>query len=93
VIAVSSNKDFAGILRQLAPLADAAYAARNDSIRSADPLPIAEAFSAENKPVQTFDSVSDAVDAAMSAAAVGDCILVTGSLYTVADARRALGLT
>jgi dihydrofolate synthase / folylpolyglutamate synthase len=93
VLAVSYNKDLAGILRQLVPLADVAYAARNDSMRSADPFPIAEAFSAENKPVRTFDSVAAAIDAARSAAAEGDCILVTGSLYTVADARRALGLT
>jgi dihydrofolate synthase / folylpolyglutamate synthase len=93
VLAVSANKDVAGILRELVPLADAAYAARNDSMRSADPFPIAEAFSDENKPVRTFDSVADAIDAARSAAAEEDCILVTGSLYTVADARRALGLT
>jgi dihydrofolate synthase / folylpolyglutamate synthase len=93
VLAVSANKDLAGILRELVPLADAAYAARNDSLRSALATPIAEAFSAEHKPVATFDSVADAIDAARSAAAEEDCILVTGSLYTVADARRALGLT
>jgi dihydrofolate synthase / folylpolyglutamate synthase len=93
VLAVSSNKDLAGILKELVPIADVAYATRNDSMRSADPFPIAEAFSAENKPVLTFDSVADAIDAARSAAVEEDCILVTGSLYTVADARRALGLT
>jgi dihydrofolate synthase/folylpolyglutamate synthase len=91
VLAVSANKDLEGILRPLAPLADAAYAARNDSVRSADAAPLADAFSAHDKPVDVFDSVSAAIDAARAAADPGDVILVTGSLYTVADARRALG--
>ncbi len=91
VIAVSANKDLNGILEPLAPLADIAYAARNESERSGDASAIAERFSAENKPVEVFDSVAAALDAARAAAAPGDIILATGSLYTVADARRALG--
>jgi folylpolyglutamate synthase/dihydropteroate synthase len=39
---------------------------------------------------EPFPSVPDALDAAARAASDGDLILVTGSLYTVADARRAL---
>ena len=38
-----------------------------------------------------FDSVAEALAAAQAAAGADDLILVTGSLYTVADARRALG--
>jgi folylpolyglutamate synthase/dihydropteroate synthase len=41
--------------------------------------------------VELFGSVGEALDAARAAAGDGDLILVTGSLYTVADARRALG--
>ena len=91
VVSISGNKDLDGILRPLAPLADIAYAARNQSDRSGSALPIAEAFSAEGKPVEIFDSVASALDAARAAAGETDLILVTGSLYTVADARRALG--
>jgi folylpolyglutamate synthase/dihydropteroate synthase len=36
-------------------------------------------------------TVAEALEAARVAADDGDLILVTGSLYTVADARRALG--
>jgi dihydrofolate synthase/folylpolyglutamate synthase len=90
VLAVSANKDLHGILRPLAPLADAAYAARNDSVRSAEAAPLADVFSAQGKPVSVFDSVSAAIEAARASANPGDVILVTGSLYTVADARRAL---
>ncbi|HEX5950402.1 MAG TPA: hypothetical protein VFZ96_05330, partial [Actinomycetota bacterium] len=41
-------------------------------------------------PAQAFDDVRGALDAARADAAETDLILVTGSLYTVADARRAL---
>jgi folylpolyglutamate synthase/dihydropteroate synthase len=83
----------AGIAAQLAPLADVAYAARNESERTGDATPIAEAFGVEGKPVTVHGSVAEALDAARAAASPGDLICVTGSLYTVADARRALGLT
>jgi dihydrofolate synthase/folylpolyglutamate synthase len=91
VIAASANKDLGGIVGPLAPLADITYAAKNASERSGDALPIAERFSALDKPVELFDSVAAALAAARAAADAGDIIVVTGSLYTVADARRALG--
>ena len=90
VLAVSANKDLAGIVAPLAPLADVAYAARNESERSGEAEVIAERFGAEGKPVELFASVSEALAAAVAAAEPEDCVLVTGSLYTVADARRAL---
>jgi dihydrofolate synthase/folylpolyglutamate synthase len=90
VLAVSANKDLDGMIRPLAPLADVAYAARNGSDRSGEAEVIAERFGAEGKPVELFDSVTEALAAATAAAGPGDCVLVTGSLYTVADARRAL---
>lgn len=91
VISVSGNKDVAGIVRELAPLADQVYATRNASERSGDAARIAAAFAAEGVPVETFDDVETAIAAARAAAEEADLILVTGSLYTVADARRALG--
>jgi dihydrofolate synthase/folylpolyglutamate synthase len=93
VVSISANKDVAGIVRRLAPLADAAYAARNESDRAGDALPIAEAFGTEDKPVSLHGSIAEALDAARAAAGEDDLICVTGSLYTVADARRALGVT
>jgi dihydrofolate synthase/folylpolyglutamate synthase len=90
VLAVSANKDLDGMIRPLAPLADVAYAARNGSDRSGEAEVIADRFGAEGKPVELFDSVTEALAAATAAADPGDCVLVTGSLYTVADARRAL---
>jgi len=91
VVSISGNKDLAGIVRPLAPLAEVAYAAKNASGRAADALRIAELFGGQDGSVELFGSVAEALDAARAAAADGDLIVVTGSLYTVADARRALG--
>lgn len=91
VIATSANKDAGGIVRPLAALADDAYAAKNASERAGDALTIAEEFGALDKPVKVFDSIPAALDAARDSADEADLIVVTGSLYTVADAHRALG--
>jgi len=91
VISISANKDIAGIVRPLAAETDIAYVATNTNERSGDPLLIAEEFAALDEPVLLFDSVAEAVEAARAVADETDLIVVTGSLYTVADAHRALG--
>ncbi len=90
VIGVFADKDLDGIVGPLAPLADAGYAAAVESVRARPPHELADALAAHGVPTQAFATVRDALDGAGSAAADGDLILVTGSLYTVADARRAL---
>ncbi|MEW6058733.1 MAG: folylpolyglutamate synthase/dihydrofolate synthase family protein [Actinomycetota bacterium] len=88
VMAVSSNKDLDGIVRALAPLADRGYATRNTSGRSGPASRVAEALAGAGVETSTFESVAAAVAAARETASEDDLILVTGSLYTVADARR-----
>ena len=90
VLGVFADKDLDGIVTPLAPLADAGYAAAVDSVRARPPREVADAMVARGIAAEGFANVRDALDAAASAAADGDLILVTGSLYTVADARRAL---
>jgi dihydrofolate synthase/folylpolyglutamate synthase len=87
VLAISANKDVAGICAALAPLADHVYVARNASVRSADPEVVAAAV---GDAAVTFGSVAEALDAARSRADAADVIVVTGSWFTVADAKRAL---
>ncbi|HZD78506.1 MAG TPA: folylpolyglutamate synthase/dihydrofolate synthase family protein [Actinomycetota bacterium] len=88
VIAVSANKDIPGIAAALAPLAARAYATRNSSERSAPADQVGRAMAAAGTPTETFGSVEEALVAAGASAGARDLILVTGSLYTVADARR-----
>jgi dihydrofolate synthase / folylpolyglutamate synthase len=91
VLAISSNKDVDGFVTGLAPIADLWYAARNESARSFSADHVAERVAAGGGRVADLGTVEEVVAAAREAAAPDDLILVTGSLYTVADARRALG--
>jgi dihydrofolate synthase / folylpolyglutamate synthase len=88
VMAVFRDKDIEGIVRTIAPLADAGYAAAVDSVRARPAQEVAAALIAAGVPTETFGSVAEAFAAARRAASEDDIILVTGSLYTVADARR-----
>jgi dihydrofolate synthase/folylpolyglutamate synthase len=90
VMAVSANKDVEGIVAALAPLADAGYAAANASARSAEADAVESALVAAGVPTTAYVSVHEALAAAEAQAQEGDLILVTGSLYTVADARSAI---
>ena len=90
VIGVSANKDVDGVVAALAALADRAYATRHGSSRSAPAERVAEASADSGLPVEAFATVAEALAAARDSADPEDLILVTGSLYTVADARRDL---
>jgi dihydrofolate synthase/folylpolyglutamate synthase len=87
VVAISANKDLAGIAQALAPIVDHVVVTNNDSARSADPSDIAAAFGGD---AERASSVADALAIARRAAGPDDVVLVTGSLFTVADATRAL---
>ena len=91
VLAVSANKDVEGVVRPLAAIADVVYATRNDSARSAEPEEVARvARAASSATVEVSPSVADAIAAARATARPGDLVLVTGSLFTVGDAKRVL---
>jgi dihydrofolate synthase/folylpolyglutamate synthase len=90
VIAAFSNKDVRGVVERLAPLADAGYAATTDSVRARPAAEIGQVLGSFDVPATTFDDVPAALAAARAEATPADLILVTGSLYTVAHARRAL---
>ena len=90
VMAVFKDKDLDGIVRAIAPLADAGYATAVESVRARPAEEIAAALIAAGVPAESFGTVGEALEAARDAATQDDIILVTGSLYTVADARRVL---
>ena len=97
VLAVSEDKDVAGILDQLEPVISELVATRNSSDRSMDPVKLAElaasVFGAER--VQVAGRIDDALELAVSLAdaASGEeglariGVLVTGSVITAGDAR------
>jgi folylpolyglutamate synthase/dihydropteroate synthase len=77
-------------VRTLASVADQVFACRNSSPRSAPAERVLEACRAAGLEAVESGSVQEAFEAARGAAGEADLILVTGSLYTVADARRSL---
>ena len=88
VVGAFTDKDVEAILRPLAPLASRVYACRSSSPRAAPVERVAAAARASGAAaVEEHPTVGEAVAAARAAATPGDLILVTGSFYTVADAR------
>ena len=87
VIGVLETKDVAGIVAPLATRTGQAYACANSNPKSLDPERMAAACDATGMKVEPFPTVAHALDAAEMEAEEDDLILVTGSLYTVADAR------
>jgi dihydrofolate synthase/folylpolyglutamate synthase len=87
VVGVLETKDVAGILAPLASRATLAYPCATSNPKSLDPERLAAACEATGMTVDVHPTVGDALDAAEANADEDDLILVTGSLYTVADAR------
>jgi dihydrofolate synthase / folylpolyglutamate synthase len=99
VVAVLADKDVSGLLELLEPVCDAVVATRNSSTRAmpAEQLGAAavEIFGEER--VRVAGSLPDAVEVAvalaeedMDAGLGGVGVVITGSVFTVADARRLL---
>jgi dihydrofolate synthase / folylpolyglutamate synthase len=87
VIGVLDRKDLEGIVEPLALRAHVAYACTNSNPHSRPADEVAAACDRAGLPATAHASVEEALDAAEAAAGPDDLILVTGSLYTVADAR------
>jgi len=87
VFGVMRDKDHAGMCQAL-PAADHAYLARPNVSRALDTDVLAAIFDREtDATTEQTASVSAAVERALADADPGELVLVTGSLYTVAEAR------
>lgn len=84
----SADKDIPGMMRALTRLKPKILAIASHSPRAADAHVIAEAATSASLEVEEKPSIDDALKAAQSA----ELIVITGSLYVVANAREALGL-
>ncbi|MFC7235669.1 dihydropteroate synthase [Halosegnis marinus] len=83
VFGAMTDKDHAGMAAAL-PEADAVYLCRPDFERAERPEVLAESFADPT----VAGNVPDAVDTALAAADEGDAVVVCGSLFVVAEARR-----
>jgi dihydrofolate synthase/folylpolyglutamate synthase len=90
VMAVSSDKDVAGIIEPFDRLATKVFAAEYAASRSLSATELAAACQKAGLEATPAGPVAEALAAAAAEANAEDLILVTGSLYTVAEARRLL---
>jgi dihydrofolate synthase/folylpolyglutamate synthase len=92
ILGVSRDKDIDGMLRALAPLDPQLTVTSSQNPRAASPDQIATAALAQGLVVETSPDVATALETVRASAAQIDTVVVTGSLYAVAEAREALGL-
>jgi dihydrofolate synthase/folylpolyglutamate synthase len=88
VASILGDKDVAGVLAALVPLADEVVVTRNDSPRAAPVEQLSKEVEALGRRAHVEPVVEDAVRFAIDRAGANDCVLVTGSLYTVGQARK-----
>jgi dihydrofolate synthase/folylpolyglutamate synthase len=87
VTSILGDKDVAGVLAALVPLADEVVVTRNDSPRAAPVERLSKEVEALGRRAHAEPVVADAVRLAIDRAGEDGCVLVTGSLYTVGQAR------
>ena len=90
VLGASSDKNIQGIIQELTPIASSAIATRSRHPRSLDPDAIAQVCMGYIEGATTAPDVATAVGQAIQQAGGRDLILVTGSLFVVAEAREHL---
>lgn len=90
VLGIMNDKDIEGILKPLAPLSDVIMAAAPDTHRAARADSLIERLKSHKRPARPYPSVAAACRAALKEAKRDDAICVTGSIYTVGEARKCL---
>jgi dihydrofolate synthase/folylpolyglutamate synthase len=87
IIGILGDKDRAGILSQLLPLADLVIVTKPNYSRAMDVEALATEVRQQHGTVETTGTVAAAIALARHRAAPDDLVLITGSLYVVGDAR------
>jgi len=87
VIGMLKDKDYRGILAPLVPLADRVIATCPNYSRALDVESLAAEIGSLHRDVAVTRSVAEAIDLARREAQGDDLVLITGSLYTVGEAR------
>ncbi len=90
ILGCNRDKDVREIGFKLAKLAELIICTRFDNPRAMDPLAMVQEVGFLGPAAVAEESVSAAVDTALSHAHEEDLICITGSLYVVAEAREVL---
>ncbi len=87
VLGILQDKDIPAVATPLHPLADQLILTRPSYVRGEDPHRLARKIGAAGRTVEVCEHIPEAITKALSLYRRGDLIVVTGSLYTVGEAR------
>jgi dihydrofolate synthase/folylpolyglutamate synthase len=87
------DKDVAGVVGSLVPIADVVVATTPASPRAAPAERIAKEAASIGADVRISSTVATAVAQATDLAGDGDCVLIAGSFVTAGEAREAMGVS
>jgi dihydrofolate synthase/folylpolyglutamate synthase len=90
VLAILKDKDVEGMLKHLLPLASCVIVTRNSNSRSLGLEEISSKVRAHAQDFLRADDIASAIKTAIDRARPRDLVLITGSLYTVGEARSLL---
>jgi dihydrofolate synthase/folylpolyglutamate synthase len=89
IFGASADHPFVDALHELLPLAHQIFATRSRHPRAADPMALRQTIADLGYGSSIAPSVPAALDTALQGADLNDLICITGSIFTVADAREA----
>jgi dihydrofolate synthase/folylpolyglutamate synthase len=87
IIGMMKDKDIEKTLKHILPLADRVYLTRAEYDRSAEPAALVPFVKGKNRFYHICPTIPEALRKAREAAAPGDLILITGSLFVVGETR------
>jgi len=87
LVGIMKDKDFKSILEFLAPLADHIILTKPSIDRAASPALLKKALGRNEKKAEIIEDLKEAIGIGLSKTADEDLLCITGSLYTVGEAR------
>jgi len=90
LLGVLADKDVAGVVAPLLPLAEQVWATTPESPRALPASDLAAVCAAQGRPARAIAALPEALASALAAAGPDDLLLVTGSFYVIGPARRIL---
>lgn len=87
LIGIMKDKDFETMLHTLAPMADHLILSRPNTLRAASPSSLKKSLGRNGKRVEVIEDLGEAIGRGISMAEKEDLVCITGSLYTVGEAK------
>jgi dihydrofolate synthase/folylpolyglutamate synthase len=91
LIGMMKDKDAKSFLKTLAPLADHLILSKPHTDRAASPLVLQEVLERNGKKAEVIEEMKEAIERGLSLTRDEDLLCITGSLYTIGEAKSHFG--